>query len=147
MECLEAFKVAQLSGNLTSHLYSSIHFGYLLMSFLWSGTCISFSLFSRPVQTLCLELNETFGLNLVVQWLIIHLPMQETQVSSLVWEDSTCPGATKPMCHNYWDQALEPANLSKRSHRNEKPTDHKERVASLPRLEKGAQQRRRHSHR
>ena len=26
----------------------------------------------------------------------IYLPMEETQVQSLVWEDST----TKPMCHN-----------------------------------------------
>ena len=27
--------------------------------------------------------------------------MQETRVWSLVWEDPTCHGATKPMCHNY----------------------------------------------
>lgn len=112
VECLEALEAAQLSGNLTSHLYSSIHPGHLLMSFLWSGTCVSFSLFSSPVQTLCLELTETFGLNLVVQWLRIHLPVQETQVSSLVWEDSICPEATKAMGHNYWNQALEPANFS-----------------------------------
>ena len=39
--------------------------------------------------------------SLVVQWLIIHLPTQRTQVRSLVQEDSTCHGATKPMCHNY----------------------------------------------
>ena len=32
---------------------------------------------------------------LVVQWIRIHLPMQETQVQSLVWEDSTCHRATK----------------------------------------------------
>ena len=24
-----------------------------------------------------------------------------TPIQSLVWEDSTCSGATKPMCHNY----------------------------------------------
>ena len=29
----------------------------------------------------------------------------ETMVWSLVWEDPTCQGATKPMCHNYWVQA------------------------------------------
>ena len=80
VECLEAFEVAQLSWNLTSHLYSSIYPGHLLMSFLWSGIGVSFSLFSSPVQIPCLELNETFGLNLVVQWLRIHLPMQETQI-------------------------------------------------------------------
>ena len=38
----------------------------------------------------------------VVQWLRIHLPMQGTQVRSLVWEDPTCRRATKPVCCNYW---------------------------------------------
>ena len=32
--------------------------------------------------------------SLVAQWIRMHLPMQETQVPSLVWEDST--RATKP---------------------------------------------------
>ena len=36
--------------------------------------------------------------------------MQGTQVQTLVWEDPTCPGATKPVHHNYWDCALEPAS-------------------------------------
>ena len=68
--------------------------------------------------------------------------MQGTQVQSLVEEDPTCYGATKPTCHNYWVHALEPGNCNyrahvlqlrrpehlepvrhdKRSHRNEKPT-------------------------
>ena len=39
--------------------------------------------------------------SLVVQWFRIHLPIQGTQVRSLVQEDSICHGATKPMCHNY----------------------------------------------
>ena len=39
---------------------------------------------------------------LVVQGLRNHLPMQRTQVQSLVWEDATCHGANKPMYHNYW---------------------------------------------
>ena len=47
------------------------------------------------------------GTSLVVQWLRIHLPMQGTQVRALVWEDPTCHGATKHMCHNYWAYALE----------------------------------------
>ena len=47
------------------------------------------------------SLKEDF---LVVQWLRICLPIQGTQVWSLVREDSTCPGATKPACHNYWSQ-------------------------------------------
>ena len=41
------------------------------------------------------------GTSLVAQWLKIRLPMQGTQVRSLVWEDPTCCGVTKPMCHNY----------------------------------------------
>ena len=38
---------------------------------------------------------------LVVQWLRICLPMQGTQVRSLVLEDPTCHRATKPGPHNY----------------------------------------------
>ena len=41
------------------------------------------------------------GASLVVQWLRICLPMQGTRVRALVWEDPTCCGATKPVCHNY----------------------------------------------
>ena len=37
------------------------------------------------------------GTSLVVQWLRIRLLMQWTQVRSLVWEDSTCLRATKPV--------------------------------------------------
>ena len=84
------------------------------------------------------------GPSLVVQWWRIHLPMQGTRVQALVREDPTCCGATKPMCHNYWVCALEPASrnywahvpqllkpthlepvlYSKRSHCNEKPVHH-----------------------
>ena len=34
----------------------------------------------------------------------------EDNVWSLVQQDPTCRGATKPMCHNYWACALEPGN-------------------------------------
>ena len=37
---------------------------------------------------------------LVVQWLRICLPMQGTQVRSLVWEDPTCPEAAGLAHHN-----------------------------------------------
>ena len=60
--------------------------------------------------------------------------MLETQVWSLVQEDSTCPRATKPVHHNYWAFPLEPGSHSywkswaleplpqiKRSHHTEKP--------------------------
>ena len=42
-----------------------------------------------------------FRASLVVQWLRICLPLQGTQVRSLVQEDPTCCGATKSMHHNY----------------------------------------------
>ena len=36
------------------------------------------------------------------------MPMQETRVWPLVWEDPTCHRATKPVHHNYWACTLEP---------------------------------------
>ena len=42
--------------------------------------------------------SETF---LKAQWIRTCLPMQGTQVRSLVWEDFTCLRATKPVNHNY----------------------------------------------
>ena len=39
--------------------------------------------------------------SLVVQWLRICLLMQRTRVRTLVWEDPTCRGATRPVSHNY----------------------------------------------
>ena len=48
------------------------------------------------------------------------LPMQGTQVRSLVQEDPICCGTTKH--HNYWSPCtLEPVLCNKRSHHNEKP--------------------------
>ena len=65
--------------------------------------------------------------SLVAQWLRIHLPMQETRVQALVWEDPTCRGATKPLHHNYWSpHALVPLLCNKRSHRSEKPVHRNE---------------------
>ena len=72
--------------------------------------------------------------------------MQGTRVRALVWEDPTCHGAAKPVRHNSWAWALEPAShnylahvpqllkpahlepmlLNKRSHRSEKPAHHNE---------------------
>ena len=49
-----------------------------------------------------LHAKNYLGTSLVVQWLRIDLPMQETWVRSLVREDPTCLGATKPMNHNCW---------------------------------------------
>ena len=89
--------------------------------------------------------------SLVAQWWRIHLPMQETQVRSLVWEDPTGSGSIKPVCHNHWacalksrsrnywahaPQLLKPKQLqpvlhNKRSNRNEKPTNCNEERAPL----------------
>ena len=95
--------------------------------------------------TMLVKSNKT-GTCLVVQWLRIPLPTQGTRVLSLVREDPTCHGATKPMRHNYWACTLEPTShnywthvpqllksvrldpvlRSKRSHRNEKPVHRNE---------------------
>ena len=56
-----------------------------------------------------------FQTSLAVQWLRIHLSVQGTWVQSLVWEDSTYHEATKPLYHNYWAHALEPAAHNYRS--------------------------------
>ena len=65
------------------------------------------------------ELQEQMvGTSLVVQWLGIQLPMQGTQVQSLVWEDATCYGATKPVHDNTGPACLQPVLYNKRSHCN-----------------------------
>ena len=86
------------------------------------------SLMSKPVP----------WASVVAQWLRIHLPMQGTRVRSLIREDPTCCGTTKPVRHNYWGCALEPVRhnywactlesvlCNKRSHHNEKPAHRNE---------------------
>ena len=41
----------------------------------------------------------------MAQWIRIHMPVQETWVRALVWEDPACHGATKPMHHDYCSRA------------------------------------------
>ena len=87
-----------------------------------------------------------WGASLVAQWLRIRLQIQETWALALVWEDPTCRGAAKPVCHNYWACTLEPVShnywahvpqlrkpaclepvlCNKRSHWNEKPAHRNE---------------------
>ena len=111
----------------------------------WTTTCkkIKLGYFLIPyikINSKCFK-DLNVGTSLVAQWLRVCLPMQGTRVRSLVQEDSTCHGVTKPMCHNYWAWALEPMShnywtsvpqllkpvrlepvlRNKRSHRNEKP--------------------------
>ena len=103
--------------------------GHLDKLNVWNNKC-SFPIFKKHLWA-----------SLVAQWLRIRLPMQGTQVRALVWEDPTCHGATKPVCHNYWACTLEPMShnywarvpqllkpaclepmlCNKRSHRNKKP--------------------------
>ena len=44
------------------------------------------------------------------------LPMQETWVQSLIWENPTCHEAAKPVHHKSWAWALEPWNQSYWAH-------------------------------
>ena len=53
-----------------------------------------------PVRMAIIK-KSTNRTSLVAQWLRICLPMQGTRVRSLVQEDPTCRGATKPVCRNY----------------------------------------------
>ena len=58
------------------------------------------------------------GASLVAQWLRIRLPMQGTRVQSLVREDPTCHGATKPRASqllSLCSRAREPQLLSPRA--------------------------------
>ena len=68
---------------------------------------------------MCLEENITFAIyltlnwpSLVIQWLRICLQIKGTWVLSLIQEDPTCHGATKPMHHSYWVHALEPMSCN-----------------------------------
>ena len=50
------------------------------------------------------------GTSLVIQWLRVHLAMQEMWVRSLV-EELRCCGATKSAHHNYWAHVPQLENL------------------------------------
>ena len=54
-------------------------------------------------------IKEEIGTSLVVQWIKICLPVQGTWVQSLVREDPTGHGTTKPTHHSYpWTTTTEP---------------------------------------
>ena len=102
---LERYKLLKLTQIKTEDLNRSI-----------TRYCISYK---KKVLT-----KKSLGASLVAQWLRIHLPMQGTQVRALVWEDPTCCGATKPVCHNYWTWALEPMSHNYWSPCDLEPTHH-----------------------
>ena len=83
------------------------------------------------------DFKNKFRTSLVVQGIRISLTVWGTWVWSLVLEDPTWCGTTKPEHHNYWAcaldprshsdwslRALEPVLHNKRSHCNEKPVSH-----------------------
>ena len=78
----------------------------------------------------CAHMKCLYQTSLLVQWIRIHLPGQGTWVQSLVLEDSTCCGATKPLSRSYGARVLhllklaclQPVPHNKRSYRKEKPT-------------------------
>ena len=78
--------------------------------------------------------------SLVVLQLGIHLPMQETRVQSLIWEDPMCNGATKPV-HSYcspsaWSLCFQQEQPAQREvpHRSERaaPMPYSQRKAGTP---------------
>ena len=70
----------------------------------------------------------------MVQWIRIQLPMQRTQVRSLVWGHPSCCRAAKPMGHNYWAQVpqlLKPACSRAGALKQEKPPQWEGRTLQL----------------
>ena len=76
-------------------------------------------------------LIENCQTSLVVQWIRIHLPMQETWVWSLVWDYPTCHRAAKPMCHSYW--ALAPQEKLLTAERSPRTTSKSSPLLTEPR--------------
>ena len=68
-------------------------------------------MFIKATQS-ALEMTLVLGSTSVALVQALHLwPWGMTPlVHSLVWEDPTCRGATKPACHNYQSCALKPGN-------------------------------------
>lgn len=60
----------------------------------------------KDLQTEC-RIQSLLGTSLVAQRIKIHLPTRDTWVWSLVQEDATCQGATKPVRCNYWTRVLQ----------------------------------------
>ena len=82
--------------------------------------------FITSIEYFCYFKKQVSGTSLLIHWLRVCPPMQGTQVWVLVWEDSTCYGATKnPWCRNYWSpHTLEAVLSNKRSQSSEKPSHH-----------------------
>ena len=68
-----------------------------------------FCAFSQKSHHKLLKKYYFVGPSLVAQWWGIHLPMQETQVWSLIQKDPAFLEETEPVCHGNWACALQPA--------------------------------------
>ena len=64
------------------------------------------------------------GTSPVVQWVRVHLPMQGTQVRSLVWGLRSHMQQSNNARVLLSPRALEPVLHNKRNHRGEKPVRH-----------------------
>ena len=89
------------------------------------------------VQNNKMFLKENSWASLVVQWLRIRLAVQGTLVQSLVREDPTCLGATKPMCPNYWSfgartQQEKPPQWVAPAHHNERKPEYSNKDPAQP---------------
>ena len=94
-----------------------------------------------PLQSTLRDINTTSRTSLVVEWIGICLPLQGTQVWSLIWKDFTCHGQLKPTCHSDWACTLKPvSSTNKRSHRNEEPAHCNEEQPCSLQLEKACTQ-------
>ena len=79
------------------------------------------------------EPDEEYGTSLMVQWVNIYLPMQRPQVQSLVQEDPTCHGATKPVHHSPCAAATEACMPRHMLHSKKKPLQGEARALQLER--------------
>ena len=78
-------------------MYFNVTWGFLLNDHSETSAVQAEHMHSPQVQSQSARLRTSF----MVQCIRSCLPMQGMQVQSPVWEDPTCYGATKPMCH-YW---------------------------------------------
>ena len=75
-------------------------------------------------------------ISLTAQWLRIRLSVQGTRIRSLVQEDPTCCGATRPVCHDDGACTLDPALWNKKPPQWKGCTLQREGRPPSPQLEK-----------
>ena len=92
---------------------------FLLLSLVVFLLCLVVLIYDCKIIQYCYIIrNWRLQTSLEVQWFRIHLPMQGTQVQSLVWDDSTWHKAIKPMHHCY----LSPCSLEPTLYKRSKPS-------------------------